>query len=156
MTKIRLIVFFSMLAIIFSSCSKKWCNNHYPCIDSVNIVEKTILDTTWLQMPADTTYIETSIDCPDQEVIFKEGKKETVIKIKDKILYLNQITKADSLRIINQFKQTKEFKQAVKEVSVIEYKTPKWNRNIIIALSIIVIWAYRRFIVKIVRVILKI
>ena len=150
------IIIISAILLLFSSCSKKWCNSHYPCVDSISVVEKTILDTAWLQMPADTTYIETKIDCPDQQVIFKEGKKETVIKIKDKILYLNQITKADSIRIINQFKQTKEFKQAVKEVPVIEYKTPKWNKSIIIVLSILGLWAYRKFIVRIVRIILKI
>jgi len=150
------IILIGIALLLFSSCSKKWCNNHYPCIDSISVVEKTILDTTWLQMPADTTYIETPIDCPDQQVIFKEGKKETVIKIKDKVIYLNQITKSDSIRIINQFKQTSEFKQAIKEVPVVEYKTPKWNKSIIIVLSILGLWAYRKFIVRVVRIILKI
>ena len=150
------IILISAVLLLFSSCSKKWCSNHYPCVDSISIVEKTILDTTWVHVPSDTTYIETPIDCPDQQVIFKEGKKETVIKIKDKILYVNQTTKDDSIRIINKFKQTNEFKQAVKEIPVIEYKTPRWNKNIIISLFILVLWSYRKYIVKFVRVIFKI
>jgi len=37
------------------------------------------IDTTWLKLPADTTYIELPFDCPDQQIIYKDGKKETKI-----------------------------------------------------------------------------
>lgn len=155
--KSKTTIIIAIAAILsLSGCSKKWCNNRYPCIDST-VTETTIqLDTSYIQLPADTVLIELPFDCPDQQIIYKEGKRATRIVVKDRKIYVNQVTAADSVAIINWFKQSKEFKQAVKEVPVIEYKTPRWNKNIIISLFILVLWSYRKYIVKFVRVIFKI
>lgn len=140
----------AMLAL--TGCSKKWCNNHYPCIDSTSYREVVKVDTAWFKVPADTTYIELPFDCPDQQIIYKEGKKETRIVVRDRKIYINQITAADSAAIINLFKQSSEFKQAVKEVEVPKLYVPNWLWLTLISLIILLIFAYRKGIMSLLRI----
>ena len=125
-----IVIILVVITVILFSCSKKYCYNHYPCTqrDSISYKELVKIDTFYIPLYADTTFLQTPIDCPDQTIIYKEGKKETQIIIKDKIIKLFSTTKADSLRYILAYKDSKEFKTItqVKQVVVIEYKTPKW------------------------------
>ena len=137
--------------LLFSGCSKKWCTEHYPCIDSTSYLEVVKVDTAWFKVPADTTYIELPFDCPDQQIIYKEGKKETKIVVSDRKIYINQITAADSAAIINLFKQSSEFKQAVKEVEVPKLYVPSWVWLTLTSLIILLIFAYRKAVFKLLR-----
>ena len=111
--------------------------------DSTVYIETVKLDTIYLQMKADTTYIKVAADCPDQETILKDGKKEVKVIIKDKILYVTQITKADSIAIVNAFKNSKEYasKELVKIVKETVFKTPKWAKDLMLAESILIVIA---------------
>ena len=137
--------------ILLSGCSKKWCQENYPCIDSTYIKEAVKFDTTYIKLPADTTYLELPFDCQDQQIIYKEGKKEYIVKIKDKILYINQITKDDSLRIINLFKNSEEFKQAVKDVEKPIPYIPEIVWYTLAALIGLLIFAYRKKILVLIK-----
>ena len=148
MKKLSIII---LSLLLFSGCSKKWCTEHYPCIDSTNYREIVNIDTSWLQLPADTTYIELPFDCPDQQIIYKEGKKETKIVVRDRKIYINQITAADSAAIINLFKQSSEFKQAVKEVEVPKLYVPSWVWLTLICFVILLIFAYRKILFKLLQ-----
>ena len=141
--------------ILLSSCSKKWCNEHYPCIDSTYIKEVVKIDTTWLKLPADTTYIELPFDCPDQQIIYRDGKKETKIVVRDKKIYINYTTPEDSLRIINLFKNSSEFKQAVKEVPVSVPYIPNWVYWAIGISVLSLIYTFRKYIISFFRLISK-
>ena len=148
MKKLSIII---LSLLLFSGCSKKWCTEQYPCIDSTNYQEIVKIDTSWLQLPADTTYIELPFDCPDQQIIYKEGKKETKIVVRDRKIYINQITAADSAAIINLFKQSSEFKHAVKEVEVPKLYVPSWVWLTLTSLIILLIFAYRKAVFKLLR-----
>ena len=116
------------IILIFASCNRKIVEqNTYK--DSVSYVEKVNIDTIYIPMPADTTYIKVAADCPDQETILKNGNKEIKVVIKDKILYVSQITRKDSIALINAFKTTKEYKdkEVIKIVKETVFKTPKYN-----------------------------
>lgn len=145
------LIYISIAVLLLSGCSKKWCNNNYPCIDSTNYKEVTKFDTTYLKLPGDTTYIELPFDCPDQQIIYKEGKKETRIVVKDRKIYINQITKEDSLAIVNWFKQTEEYKQAVKEVEVFKWYVPNWLWFTLTGLILLLIFAYRKTLFRLFR-----
>ena len=149
--KIIWIVTLLMWIVLFSGCSKKWCTEHYPCIDSTSYRELVKVDTAWFKLPADTTYIELPFDCPDQQIIYKEGKKETKIVVRDRKIYINQITAADSAAIINLFKQSSEFKQAVKEVEVPKLYVPNWLWLTLTSLIILLIFAYRKAFFNLIR-----
>ena len=87
--KIALIIsIIVLIALIFSGCSKKYCRDKYPCIekDSISIVETANIDTIYIPMLADTVKIETQIDCPDQKIIYKDGKTEYKVIIKDNLI----------------------------------------------------------------------
>lgn len=144
----RNLIYILIAVLLLSGCSKKWCNNHYPCIDSINYKEITKFDTTWVKLPNDTTYIELPFDCPDQQIIYKEGKKETKIVVKDRKIYINQISKTDSMAIINWFKSTNEFKQAVKEVEVNKFYIPTWVLSVIFGLIAWILFIYRKYIIR--------
>ena len=148
MKKLSIII---LSLLLLSVCSKKWCTEQYPCIDSTNYREIVKIDTSWLQLPADTTYIELPFDCPDQQIIYKEGKKETKIVVRDRKIYINQITAADSAAIINLFKQSSEFKQAVKEVEVPKLYIPRWVWLTLTSLIILLIFAYRKAFFNLIR-----
>ena len=151
--KSKTTIIIAIAAILsLSGCSKKWCNNRYPCIDST-VTETTIqLDTSYIQLPADTVLIELPFDCPDQQIIYKEGKRATRIVVKDRKIYVNQVTAADSVAIISWFKQSKEFKQAVKEVPVSTYYIPKWVYYYFGISILLLIFAYRNQIIKLIKI----
>ena len=119
-----------VISIILTACSKEYCKTHYPCVDkdSTSFIQTANIDTIYLPMPADTVKLETQIDCPDQKVIYKDGKVEYRVVIKDKILTLYKISANDSLRLIYAYKNTEEFRKLteVKEVDKIVFKAPKW------------------------------
>lgn len=151
--RLKTTIIIAIAAVLsLSGCSKKWCTNHHPCIDST-VTETTIqLDTSYIQLPADTVLIELPFDCPDQQIIYKEGKNETRIVVKDRKIYVNQVTAADSVAIISWFKQSKEFKQAVKEVPVPVYCIPKWLYYYIGISILLLIFAYRNQIIKLIKI----
>ena len=143
MKKLSIII---LSLLLLSGCSKKWCTEHYQCIDSTAYREVVKIDTAWFKVPADTTYIELPFDCPDQQIIYKEGKKETKIVVRDRKIYINHITAADSAAIINQFKQSSEFKQYSRPVDVKIPFIPKWIKYLLMIESLLLIWNYRKYI----------
>ena len=152
--KAKLLIISLGTILLLNGCAKNYCQQHYPCNDSVNISEVTKFDTTYLQMPSDTTFIEMPFDCPDQQIIYRDGKKEIIYKIKDRILTVNEVTFADSIRIINKFKESKEFKQYAKEVEIIKFKTPKNNYYLIGGLILIVLIQNRKKILSLIKILI--
>lgn len=140
--------------LLLNGCTKKYCQTHYPCNDSVNISEVTKFDTTYFQMKADTVFFELPIDCPDQQIIYKDGKKQVVYKIKDRILTINEVTFADSIRIVNKFKESKEFKQYAKDIEIIKFKTPKFNYYVIWGLTLIILIQNRKKILAFIKILI--
>ena len=152
--KAKLLIISLGTILILNGCTKKYCQQHYPCNDSTVTSEVTKFDTTYLQLPSDTTFIELPFDCPDQQVIYRDGKKEIIYKIKDRILTVNEVTFADSIRIINKFKESKEFKQYAKEVEIIKFKTPKNNYYLIGGLILIVLIQNRKKILSLIKILI--
>ncbi|MEY2701927.1 MAG: hypothetical protein RLY43_560 [Bacteroidota bacterium] len=118
-----------VLILTAFGCSRKYCTTKYPCVekDSTSYVEKSNIDTLYIPLPQDTVKIQSDINCPDQQIIYKDGKTEYKVLIKDKVLTVFRINKADSLRVIYAYKNTEEYKKLteVKIVDKIVYKTPK-------------------------------
>lgn len=116
------------LIFIISGCSRQWCEQHYPKQDSTTYIETAKIDTIYIPMPADTVFIESQIDCPDQRIIYKDGKVEYKVIIKDKVLTIYRVSEKDSLRLIYAYKNTDEYKKLtqIKEVVKIKEKAPKW------------------------------
>lgn len=138
-----------IISIVATACGRNYCKMHYPCIekDSISIIQTANIDTVYLQMPADTVKLETQIDCPDQKVIYKDGKVEYRVVIKDKVLTLYKISERDSLRLIYAYKNTEEFKKLtqVKYVDVIKHKVPKWCWYSLGLNLLLLIWITRKF-----------
>lgn len=139
-----------VLFILFTSCGKNYCIKNFPCPpDSINVQNITTVDTLWQQMPADTTYIQTPIDCPDQQIIVKDGKVTTRIVIKDKLINVYRTTKADSIMILSLKRQVKEYERQIqiKKEQVIVYKNKPWVKYLIyysILLSLFTAFRYRK------------
>lgn len=144
-----LVLVITIITIVLASCSKEYCRNKYPCIDkdSTAIIQTANIDTIYLPMPADTVKLETQIDCPDQRIIYKDGKTEYKIVIKDKLLTVFRISDKDSLRVIMAYKNTSEYKRLteIKEVVKIVQKTPKLARYSYILNIILILFITRRF-----------
>lgn len=145
----------SIISIFLVSCSKDYCRTKYPCIenDSTSYIEKATIDTLYIPMPADTVKIQSDIDCPDQKIVYKDGKTEYKVVIKDKVLTVYRINQNDSLRVIYAYKNTEEFKKLteIKIVKEIEYKTPKlawysYGLNILL-----VLWITRKIWLKFIK-----
>lgn len=134
------------IALMSVSCNREFCQKNYPCSDSVSYIERLKLDTSYLYLPSDTSYIELPVDCPDQQIVYRDGKQEIIYRIKDRILTVNQVTFADSIRIINQFKQSSDFKQYEKPVEVEVPFIPKWIKYLLMIESLLLIWNYRKYI----------
>ena len=149
--KAKLLIISLATILLLNSCTKKYCQTHYPCNDSTYVSEVTKFDTTYLQMPSDTTFIELPIDCPDQQIIYRDGKKEVVYKIKDRVLTINEVTFADSIRIVEQFKQSKEFKQYSKPVEIVKFKTPKFNYYLIGGLILVILIQNRKKVFQLIK-----
>lgn len=140
-----------IILIGLTSCTKRFCTTHYPCDvkDSVSYIER--LDTIIIPMPADTVYLETPIDCPDQQVIYREGKHETRVVIKDKILKVYGITAEDSLRVLTTYKRSAEYQELTKVKEVVRYKAPHWAYYLLLfPLGIVLYFAYkyRKFLLR--------
>lgn len=153
MKKIVWIVAVLVWIVAISGCSKKFCQKNYPCNDIDSVMTINSFDTAYIKVPGDTTYIELPFDCPDQQVIYRDGKKEIVYKIKNRVLTVNEVTFADSIRIINQFKESKEFKQYAKTIEVPVPFIPKWIKYWLLGLHIWLIWAYRKNILSLLKLI---
>jgi hypothetical protein len=114
----------------FFGCSKKYCSQRYPCLDKDTTASTYIerVDTNYVYLPADTTFIEIPIDCPDQKVVFKEGKIKYLVQVKDKIQTIYRTSEADSQAIITRYRESKEFKELTKirYEYVVKHKVPKW------------------------------
>lgn len=129
-----LIIILIVIVSMFFGCTKKIYIERTK-IDSIYIQK---LDTSWLQMPADTTFIELPIDCTDQQVIVKEGKKETKIVFKDRIMTIQQTTKADSILIANLRSELKTAKENIKIDEKIAKIVPFWAYILIISMGTII------------------
>lgn len=145
------ILLIAAIALVAISCNRDFCQKKYPCNDVDSVIRITEYDTTYMQLPSDTTYIELPIDCPDQKIVYRDGKKEIVYKIKDRVLTVNQVTFADSLRIINQFKRSSEFKQYEKKVEVPVRYIPKFVYYSFAIMLAILAFTYRKLLVKILK-----
>jgi hypothetical protein len=137
----------SVISIFLLSCNRKIVEQNFKR-DSISYIEKVTLDTIYIPLPSDTTYVKIAADCPDQETTIKSGNKEIKVVIKDKILYVSQITKKDSIALINSFKSTKEYKdkEVIKIVKETVFKTPSYNwyvmgfQLLIIGILLFIIW----------------
>jgi hypothetical protein len=142
--------------VTISGCSKEWCYNRYPSPkkDSVSLTEQILIDTIYIPMPADTVFLKADVDCADQKIIYKDGKTEYKIIIKDKVLTLTKISEADSSRLIRSFMNTSEFRNLtkVKEVFVTEYKTPKIAWYSYLLNGILILWITRKIWVKLIKI----
>lgn len=145
----------SVFFIFLVSCSKEYCRTKYPCVekDSTSYIEKANIDTLYIPLPADTVKIQSDIDCPDQKIVYKDGKTEYKVVIKDKVLTVYRINQNDSLRVIYAYKNTEEFKKLteVKIVDKIVYKVPKWCYYCIGVIFILVAWLTRKIWFKLLR-----
>ena len=143
--RIKLIL---LAAIFFFGCSKKYCQEKYPCAekDSASFIQTYNIDTIYIQMNADTTYIESKLDCPDQKIVYREGKVEYKVLIKDKVLTISRISEADSMRLIYGYKNTDEFRRLtqLKIVPEIHYKTPKWAYYSLAVSFLLIAWVTRK------------
>lgn len=145
----------SIISIFLLSCSKEYCRTKYPCIekDSTSYIEKANIDTLYIPLPADTVKIQSDIDCPDQRIVYKDGKTEYKVVIKDKVLTVYRINQNDSLRVIYAYKNTEEFKKLteVKIVKQIEYKTPKLALYSYLLNLILIGWITRKIWLKLIK-----
>lgn len=148
------LVLIGIILLLFS-CSRKYCTEKYPYAqsDSIAHVEVVNIDTIYIPMFADTVKIESKIDCPDQKVLYRDGKIEYKLIIKDKILTLTRISAKDSLRLIYAYKNTEEFKKLaqVKIVPEIQFKVPKWAWCSLIANIVLLVWITRKIWSKFIR-----
>lgn len=153
-------ILFSLLLIVTISCGRKYCQDKYPCIekDSTSFIQTANIDTIYIPMQSDTTFIQVPADCKDQNVIYKDGKVEYRIIIKDKILNVYRINEKDSLRIIYAYKNTEEYKKLteVKYVDKIIYKIPKWCYYVFGLVFIWFGWTYRKTWLNWLKILLKI
>lgn len=149
------IIIISVISIFLVSCSKDWCYDKYPIPEnnSSSYIETANIDTIYLPMPADTVKIQSDIDCPDQKIIYKDGKTEYKVVIKDKILTVYRIGVKDSLRVIYAYKNTDEYKKQteVKIVKEIEYKTPKIGWYSYGLNLLLLIWVTRKIWIKFIK-----
>lgn len=154
-TKIKIILFYFLLLIVTLSCSKKWCYEKYPMPenDSISKIETATIDTLYIPIPSDTTFLQVAADCPDQKIIYKDGKIEYKVVIKDKVLTISKINQADSLRFIYSYKNTDEFRKLtqIKEVPLIEYKAPKWSYYLIGVVIVLIGWITRKIWLKFIK-----
>ena len=71
MPKVKIFVLGLFLSVLAGSCSRKWCNSHYPVsVDSIYkyVVKDSIIirDTTiYIQLPGQTVIDSVKIPCPD-------------------------------------------------------------------------------------------
>ena len=153
--KTLLIIIIAIVAtIIITSCGRHFCQKNYPCIDkdSTSIIQTANIDTIYIPMPADTVKLETHIDCPDQKIIYKDGKVEYKVVIKDKILTVYRISDQDSLRVITAYKNTSEYKKLteIKEVEKIVTKTPRLAWYSYILNLLLILWVTRKFWIRLI------
>ena len=153
--KILLIIIIAIVAtIIVTSCGRHFCQKNYPCIDkdSTSIIQTANIDTIYIPMPADTVKLETQIDCPDQKIIYKDGKVEYKVVIKDKILTVYRISDQDSLRVITAYKNTSEFKRLTEVKYAKEYivKTPRLAWYSYALNVLLLLWVTRKFWIRII------
>lgn len=153
--KLLLLIIAAIVTIIIvTSCSRQFCQKNYPCIDrdSTSIIQTANIDTIYIPMPADTVKLETQIDCPDQKIIYKDGKVEYKVVIKDKILTVYRISDQDSLRVITAYKNTSEYKKLteIKEVEKIVTKTPKLAWYSYLLNVLLIVWLTRKFWIRII------
>jgi hypothetical protein len=70
MLKIRICLFIAVLSVLGASCSKRWCNTHYPQI-AETITNETVRDsivykdtTFYITLPGEKVIDSVSIPCP--------------------------------------------------------------------------------------------
>lgn len=149
------LIIISVISIFLVSCSKDYCRTKYPCIekDSTSYIEKATIDTLYIPLPADTVKIQSDIDCPDQKIVYKDGKIEYKVVIKDKVLTVYRIAANDSLRVIYAYKNTEEFKKLteIKIVDKIVFKVPKWCYYCIGIIIVLIGWITRKIWLKFIK-----
>ena len=151
-----IVIILAVLSMVLFGCGRQYCERNYPPIDkdSTSTIERIINDTTYIPLPGDTTYLQMPADCPDQTIIYKEGKANVRVIIKDRILTISRITDKDSIRIISSYKNTSEFKELtkIKEVVRIQSKVPTWAFYSIGVIIVLLLYITRKLWVKIIRI----
>ena len=136
---------FILTIIVNSSCSKKFCQKNYPCPpDSIRIENTVTVDSLWLLMPADTEFVQVPIDCPDQQIIVKDGKTLTKIIIKDRIITVARTTEKDSVLILTLKEKLAYFERIVKEQPV-KYKNRWYFKPVLIGFISLLVFIIIRF-----------
>ena len=149
----KIFAMIAVIAVIFAGCGT---TKKLPEIRSeYREIEK--VDTHYVKMPADTQYISVPIDCPDDSIIFVEGKTKTEVVIRDKILTVKRLTKADSVAVYNIYKEKYGNTETVKTVEVekVVNKIPKFYYYLLAIFIILTIFAYRKPLLKIIKSILR-
>jgi hypothetical protein len=146
------IVIITVLIFCFG-CNKEIVNQETNTVkkDSSYYFERWGANIEYLPLPQDTLRVKVPIDCPDQEIKVTDNKKDITIQIKDKRLSINIDGKKDSLRHINLFKESKEYKEAtnvkesIKEVKTTVYINYKWAWYSLLANILFLLWITRKF-----------
>lgn len=117
-----------LIVFLLQSCrpSLQSCNRFYPPKDSVSYIEKTKLDTTYIMLPGDTSFIKVQVPCSDFSASSGTGKDKIKVVVKDRILSVYAISAADSIRIVNACQDRQKY--ATKEIKIeVEKKViPRW------------------------------
>lgn len=143
----------AIIAVIFAGCG---ATKKLPEIRSeYREIEK--IDKQYFKMPADTESISMPIDCPDDSIVYAEGKTKTEIVIKNKRLTVKRMTKEDSLAVFNIVKEKYGNTETVKTVEVekIVHKIPKFFYYLLAILLVLTIFAYRKPLLKVVKTVLR-
>jgi hypothetical protein len=116
MKKFTIFVLTLFIAVLSSSCSKRWCNAKYPVIAQTDSVYIETVKKIPVLIPGDTVKIDVPINCPDQELINVEtAKLKQVIQILNGKLQSNTLIKPDTVIVTVTNTET-----VIKEVKVPE------------------------------------
>jgi hypothetical protein len=148
--KISVAVSITLAILLLAGCR---ATQQLPVSTSYEVIETERIDTQIVILPADTQYVSIPIDCPDDSIYFGVGKTKTEIVIKDRILKIKTFTREDSIQIFNSYKQKFSKETAVKEVIVEKEvaKVPKFIIYSLVILLVLVLFAYRKQLLKIIR-----
>ncbi len=117
MQKNKILLFFLFLAILTTSCSKRWCSSHYPPIASKDSIYVETIKEIPVLIPGDTIRVNTPvINCPDQDIVSMENSKlKQQIKILNGKLISSTLIKPDTIKVF-----VPKIEIRVKEIKVLE------------------------------------
>lgn len=150
--KNKILLFGLILALLSASCSRRWCNAHYPEKASKDSIYIETVTEKPVYIPGDSVFIEAPvINCPDQSLIkFENTKLKQEISIIKGKLTSNTIIKPDTVYV-----PVKETITEIREVKVPDpvRVVPKFYKYctggfILIVLGFL-IWTFIKYKVKI-------